>query len=67
MNTSDIFDLFQLGEDSEATASKRSGGAQASGGLKGVLENLPDLWDEGQYHEEYDMHSFMKSLETVKK
>lgn len=67
MNTSDIFDLFQLGETVPSSSSSSTAKGPQGSGLKGVLENLPELWDEGQYQEEYDMQSFMKSLETVKK
>ena len=61
MNTSDFLDLFQLG----------GGGGEGKGlettagsGLKSVLDNLPDLWDDDQYHNEYNMESFMDSLKT---
>jgi hypothetical protein len=27
-----------------------------------VLETLPDLWEEKQYDEEYDLMNFMKNL-----
>ena len=31
-------------------------------GLKNLLENLPELWDESQYESEYDLNNFMSSL-----
>lgn len=34
-------------------------------GLKKVLENLPELWDEQQYSEEYDLSGFIKSLSAI--
>jgi hypothetical protein len=30
--------------------------------MKSVLETLPDLWEEKQYDEEYDLTNFMKNL-----
>ena len=39
-------------------ASSSSGG----GGVKSVLENLPELWGEEQYAEEYNMDNFIKNL-----
>jgi hypothetical protein len=30
--------------------------------MKTVLETLPDLWEEKQYDEEYDLTNFMKNL-----
>lgn len=39
------------------------GGAKGEGvGLKKVLEGLPELWDDQQYSEEYDLSGFIKSL-----
>lgn len=31
-------------------------------GVKAVLENLPDLWDEDQYENEFDLGLFMNAL-----
>ena len=67
MNTSDLLDLFQLGGDQRQPAhagerSQKKGGAGKQEGLKSILENLPELWDEDQYRAEYDLSSFMQSL-----
>ena len=35
------------------------------GGLKKVLANIPELWDEQQYNDEYDLSGFMKSLTAI--
>ena len=47
----------------------QDGGAEGggSGGMKKVLENLPELWDDQQYSNEYDLSGFMKSLTAVEK
>jgi TATA-binding protein-associated factor len=31
--------------------------------MKSVLENLSDLWDAEQYDSEYNLETFMRSLE----
>lgn len=42
------------------------GGAKGEGGgLKKVLEKLPELWDDQQYSEEYDLSGFIKSLTAI--
>ncbi|XP_052865254.1 TATA-binding protein-associated factor 172 [Anopheles cruzii] len=38
-----------------------TGGATAAP-FKTVLESLPELWDDRQYHEEYDLSQFLESL-----
>ncbi|KAI5728431.1 hypothetical protein M8J77_016112 [Diaphorina citri] len=53
MATGKILDLFCLdGQDSRQEAG--SSGTNP-GGLKGLLDTLPELWDEREYEEEYDL------------
>ena len=69
MNTSDILDLFQLGENVSDVHHKTISSSDQSGSgntLKTILEGMPNLWDEEQYGGEYDMNKFMKSLATTK-
>lgn len=70
MNTSDILDLFQLGENQKPQkepSSKTTPSLDVPGsGLKSVLGNLPELWNEEQYSE-YDVGKFMQSLSTANK
>ena len=70
MNTSDILDLFQLGENQKPQkepSSKTTPSLDIPGsGLKNVLGNLPELWNEEQYSE-YDVGKFMQSLSTANK
>jgi len=33
--------------------------------MKKILENLPELWDDKQYTDEYDLSGFMKSLKNT--
>ncbi|XP_017054077.1 TATA-binding protein-associated factor 172 [Drosophila ficusphila] len=64
MGTSQIFDLFNGGKDQGAV----SGSAAAAGSAKGpmsmntIIENLPELWSEHQYEEEYDLGNFVQAL-----
>ncbi|KAG0718913.1 TATA-binding protein-associated factor 172 [Chionoecetes opilio] len=77
MGTSQLFDLFTLdsgkagvgcgigAEDptSITTTSHTLGlAAGGGGGAKAVLDSLPDLWDEAQYENEYDLDTFMTAL-----
>lgn len=60
MGTDQLLDLFNLSEDEKA---KQNQNKQAGGNsVKNVLENLPELWDNQQYEEEYDMSAFIGSL-----
>jgi len=51
MATDSVVDLFSLSETG-ANSSRSSG---KSRGVKAVLDNLPELWDQTQYDEEYDI------------
>lgn len=33
-------------------------------GMRSVLENLPELWSDDQYKNEYDLSTFVKSLSS---
>merc|ERR1711972_882811 len=52
MSTDQLLDLFTLSEDKKS-GSEGSSGSSNSGKLS--LENLPALWDQKQYEEEYNM------------
>ena len=62
MNTADLLDLFQLSEITESKAESTSTGKDGRNSMKRVLESMPELWDESQYTNEYDLSNFMKSL-----
>ncbi|KAI5723904.1 hypothetical protein M8J76_012544 [Diaphorina citri] len=63
MATGKILDLFCLdGQDSRQEAG--SSGTNP-GGLKGLLDTLPELWDEREYEEEYDLSNFVQSLNPM--
>ena len=60
MATDSVVDLFSLnetpsgGNQSNKGSSRKSGGG-GSGGVKAILENLPELWEQSQYDDEYDI------------
>ncbi|XP_058823909.1 TATA-binding protein-associated factor 172 [Topomyia yanbarensis] len=76
MGTDQLLDLFALNDDgrkqkkvekgsasSAAIAGEESNGANGSSRtMRNVLENLPELWDDNQYHEEYDLSQFLEGL-----
>lgn len=61
MQTDQVLDLFSLSPH-QAGAVKPPSSGSGSGGVKSVLENLPELWGEEQYSEEYNMDNFIKNL-----
>lgn len=66
MDTDQILDLFNVSNGKEKDATKKKpkaeGTAEGLGPAKAVLENLENLWDEKDYEEEYNIDSFISSL-----
>ena len=71
MDTGQMLELFtadkgdKSGEKKDAGGENRAAGAAAeavTGGLKGALAGLEELWDENQYKEEFALDGFIKSL-----
>lgn len=68
MGTSQIFDLFQQQQQGSNKAHGSNTGSAAtaagSGGMSmnTIIENLPELWSEHQYEEEYDLGNFVQAL-----
>ena len=62
MNTADLLDLFQLSEMTESKTESTSAGKDGRNSMRHILESMPELWDESQYTNEYDLSNFMKSL-----
>ena len=54
-------------QESRKSKGADGGGGEGGGGLKKVMENLPELWDDKQYADEYDLSGFMKSLTALEK
>ena len=59
MNTDQVLDLFSLSPQKNGAAKTAPDNGT---GVKSVLDNLPELWDESQYSEEYNMDNFIKNL-----
>ena len=57
MATDQLFDLFSL-DESEISNEDENQDKRANGGVKALLENLPELWDDSQYSSEYDMDAY---------
>lgn len=57
MGTDQLLDLFS--HKPSNTNSEREGG---SGSVKAILETLPELWDQKQYDDEYDLSQFISKL-----
>ncbi|TRY73683.1 hypothetical protein TCAL_11089 [Tigriopus californicus] len=63
MATDQIFDLFSL-EDNLTAGDNRNGAMdqqrqQQQQGIKALLDNMPELWDERQYEDEYDLNAYI--------
>jgi len=54
MGTDQVLDLFSLDQTKN--------GKSEEAGVKNVLDNLPELWDDSQYTEEYDMSNYISTL-----
>ena len=62
MDTSQLLDLFSVENEkySKAKGIDESNDKKAS--VKAILEDLGELWDETQYQTEYNLDSFIQSL-----
>ena len=68
MATDSVFDLFSLDEEAKGAAIEGQGQghgskvAEESAGktsLKALLEEMPELWDDRQYEQEYNMQNYV--------
>lgn len=61
MATDQIFDLFSLQDDPSADDQNgaRDQQRQQQQGIKALLDNMPELWDDRQYEDEYDLNTYM--------
>lgn len=62
MATEQLFDLFNLSDKQSKSNKTTVDNNTANISMKQVLENLPDLWEDKQYEEEYDMTQFLQTL-----
>lgn len=65
MGTEQLFDLFTL-TDKDHKLSKPNDSTEGTSQvtLKQALETLPELWEDKEYEEEYDMTQFIKKLNS---
>lgn len=61
MATDQLLDLFSLDSTHGASTLEQKSGS-SSRGVKSLLDNLPDLWEESAYESEYDLTTFIQSL-----
>lgn len=62
METSQVLDLFTVDASHDA---KKSGDPNKKISMKDILEDAGELWDEGQYDNEYNLDNFMGSLSNT--
>jgi len=63
MATEQLFDLFNLSStDKNEKIKDGDSGNNTNISIKNVLQNLPELWEDKQYEEEYDMTQFLQTL-----
>jgi len=64
MGTDQVLDLFSLNKNEDK---KKDNNSKEDGtGIRSVLENLPELWEDTLYAEEYDMTQYIKNMSTNK-
>ncbi|KAJ8250406.1 hypothetical protein COCON_G00223280 [Conger conger] len=63
MGTEQLLNLFSLDKVEKGESSAAGGASGAKASMKSVLDGLGDLWDQQQYETEYDLDSFMHSLQ----
>lgn len=61
MGVDQLLDLFSHKPGSMPGGGKPSNSGGTTG-VKAILEALPDLWDQRQYEDEYDLTQFMTKL-----
>lgn len=62
MGTEQLLDLFSHKSTTATNGSGSGSKSVSAGGVNALLETLPDLWDQRQYEDEYDLMQFMTKL-----
>lgn len=70
MGTDQLLDLFNLSDQAvhskrvagDASSTIGVGGAEDKANMNAMLKTLPELWEDKQYEEEYDLTQFMDGL-----
>ena len=64
-----ILDLFSLENAKSKKSKSKSGNEYGSGASCGagiaprdLLDNIPELWDQSEYHDEYDLDKFLATI-----
>uniref|UniRef100_A0A7N6BX60 BTAF1 RNA polymerase II, B-TFIID transcription factor-associated n=1 Tax=Anabas testudineus TaxID=64144 RepID=A0A7N6BX60_ANATE len=63
MGTDQLLNLFTLDKDEKGEKGEHSQSTSGKASMKSVLDNLGELWDQQQYDTEYNLDSFMHSLQ----
>eukprot|EP00795_Rhopilema_esculentum_P009364 gene9364-17069_t len=63
MDTSQLLDLFSV-KKGKSEEKKEGQDANKRTSMKVLLEDIGELWDERQYENEYNLDSFIESLNT---
>lgn len=58
MATDQLLDLFSIEQNDDSKKSANKSGNS----VKNILESLPELWDDNQYTEEFDIENFIGGL-----
>lgn len=65
MDTSQLLDLFSVEKEKSANPkSSQDDNSDKKASMKAILEDIGELWDETQYENEYNLDSFIQSLNT---
>lgn len=62
MATGQLLDLFSLSNDTARSNKPTDSDKQVT--LNQAIENLPELWEDKEYEEEYDMTQFIRTLRS---
>ncbi|XP_057704435.1 TATA-binding protein-associated factor 172 [Corythoichthys intestinalis] len=63
MGTDQLLNLFTLDKGDQGERGEQSTSTSGKASMKSVLDGLGELWDQQQYDSEYNLDSFMHSLQ----
>ncbi|KAM8852198.1 TATA-binding protein-associated factor 172 [Synchiropus picturatus] len=63
MGTDQLLNLFTLDKEEKSERGEQSPSTSGKSSMKSVLDGLGELWDQQQYDTEYNLDSFMHSLQ----
>ncbi|KAM9726612.1 TATA-binding protein-associated factor 172 [Menidia menidia] len=63
MGTDQLLNLFTLDKDDKGDRGQQPCSSSGRNSMRSVLDNLGELWDQQQYDSEYNLDSFMHSLQ----